>query len=136
MNEYILILLLVCLPMTLLLAAFLVFRAKKRAGWYARFPDYSLEIRSFGHGGGRTVVVYSRNDWPMLEFPAHLERGSKFLKSHINVEIPASVRDEDIADCSRNLVAAFQKLRYEYVIYRAKTGRSSEREVLASSPQQ
>jgi hypothetical protein len=113
-NESLQVLLFVCVPLLLVLIAFvaLLIRGSKRT---ATFPTFSVAISKVSHDFGR--IIY-RDGSKTLEFDAQIGRGSSFFVARIRVCVPKELSNEDVSDVVPKLALGLTRLHRQYLIYR------------------
>jgi hypothetical protein len=114
-DEALKILLFVCLPLLILLIAWIV-RAVHRGNPTATFPDFSIAISPVGPD---TAYLQYRQGDKFVDFPAEFVKGKKFA-SRISVRITEKMPDAELRKLVRNMAKGLRKLRYDYVVYRTE----------------
>jgi hypothetical protein len=113
-NEWLQILVFVCLPLVFLLIAVIILLSRGRRKTVA-FSGFSVTISSVGRE--EAYIVYRSNE-RQLEFAAEIGRGKRFFISRISVRVPKEMPDEDVREVIPNLTLALAKLHYEYFVFR------------------
>ena|ERR1700694_5878543 len=113
-DESLLVLLLVCLPLSLLLVAALILRFRFTRST-AMFPGFSVIVSRVGRH--ETYVSYC-SPTTQLEFEAAIRKGRNFFVSEIRVQVPGEMSNRDLSTVVPNLACGLAKLHYQYLIYR------------------
>ena len=131
-HESVQILLFVCLPLLLLLIAF-IFISVRASRTIARFPAFSVRIWSGGHGGG--VYLHYREEKRLVEFQVvpSPSRGSfsawlKNAKGEIFLIAPKKLTDEDVQEIVANLCLGLARLGFQ----KYKVRRQNDNRILAA----
>ncbi len=110
MNEYLAILLFVCLPMSVLLIGALVYHALQPSPFVAEFPNFRFKINTVGR---EEAYLNYRDDNRSVEFSAQMGRGRC-----ISIKVPKEISEAEARDITANLVLGLTSLRYRYTIFR------------------
>lgn len=105
----------VCLPLLLLLIAYLILRRRFVQPTSVKFPTFSLSVRRVGREG---AYVTLKDSGGTKEFEAEIGR------NQIDVRLPEVLTEDQIASVVPQLAQGFQQLRLEYLIY--KIGETQE----------
>jgi hypothetical protein len=115
-NEWLQVLVLVCLPLVFLLSAVIILLRRGR-GKVVVFPGFSVTISIVGRN--EAYVTYQGNS-TQLEFSTEIGRGKKMFSSRVALEVPKEVPDEDVREIVPQLALALAKLHYEYLVFRKR----------------
>lgn len=131
-HESVQILLFVCLPLLLLLIAFIVISVRA-SRTLAKFPTFSVRIWKLGHGGG--VYLHYREEKRLVEFQVvpSPSRGSfsawlKNARGEIVLIVPKKLTDEDVQEIVPNLCLGLAKLGFQ----KYKVCRECDNRILAA----
>ncbi len=113
-NEWLQMLVFVCLPLVFLLIAVIIFLSRGRRKTVS-FPGFSVNISTLGRE--EAYVIYRSND-RQLEFAAQIGSGKRFFTPRISVRVPKEMPDGDVREVIPNLALALAKLHYEYFVFR------------------
>jgi hypothetical protein len=114
-SESLQVLVFICLPLTLLLIAF-IFWSVRNSKRIARFPTFTVTVEKLGHEGYGFVAY--REGERNLQFDSMIVAGSRLFSSLIKVRIPKDLSEKDVVAIVPKLAQGLEELPYEFSIYR------------------
>jgi hypothetical protein len=110
------ILIYVCLPILLILIAFIVFLFRGNRSTKT-FPTFSITISKVGRN--EAYLTYLTN-YAKTELDAEIGRGRSFFVPRIAVRVPEDMVDCEVRRIVSDIALGLKELHYEFVVYRRR----------------